>query len=258
MKTAVLISGQMRTFARCFASQRWHVFRQLPEPHFFVCVQDNADAGSVDLLREAYGSARVHVRLLHDPDLSSQLTPELAKAYHQAPYANAAPAHQLLLQHWYQNEAWKLFTESPGWGTPEDFAAIVRIRGDLFFHSCALPRYGDRIRVDVPECQTPWWGRFGGANDRFAIMGPEAARYYFTVYERIPELLAAGCPFHPESLLLACIEGSWHYPILRAEFSTVRPPGPPRPGEYQAPDGYAIRPPEISPIDLAHAGLASS
>src|SRR4051812_18224185 len=36
MSTAVLISGQMRTFASCVANQNWMVFRKLKDPYFFI------------------------------------------------------------------------------------------------------------------------------------------------------------------------------------------------------------------------------
>ncbi len=272
MSTAILISGQLRTFAKCWPTQRWHVLRHFADPHFFITVQGDGVYVPQEIidLKEEYGSDRVHVDWRTDPDLTAHLTPELACAYHQAPYTNAAPAHQLLLQHWYQNEVWKFF-QSISRGAAENaepdpslrasapprepmFETIIRLRADLWFHS-----------LDVPDCIngydngvfgstvafTPWWGRFGGINDRFAIMGHEAARYYFNVFEHIAELLAAGCPFHPESLVKANLErGNVDlHETLRTEFSTVRPPGDPR-GEQ--------RWPEINIIDIAHASLRAA
>lgn len=263
MSTAILISGQLRSFAKCWPTQRWHVLRHFADPHFFITVQDGPEIQLTDDLRREYGADRVHVDGRTDPDLSAHLTPELAAAYHLAPYANAAPAHQLLLQHWYQNEVWKFFqstiaktpksettelrdSASPRFRDPS-FDTIIRLRGDLWFHSLDIPlgivgydngSFGDDIAY------TPWWGRFGGINDRFAILGEKAARYYFTVFEAIPELLAAGCPFHPESLVKANLErGNIELrETLRTEFTTFRADG-------------KHRPPEIAPWDIAHASL---
>ena len=43
MKTAVLISGQLRTFKKCYPTQKWQIFRHYePDIHFFVsCVNDD-------------------------------------------------------------------------------------------------------------------------------------------------------------------------------------------------------------------------
>lgn len=266
MSTAILISGQLRTFARCWPTQRWHVLRHFADPHFFVTVQDTPDCQALDLLVADYGADRVHLDVRQDPDLTEHLTPELTAAYHLAPYANAAPAHQLLLQHWYQQEVWGHFLRcygSPGMAKTH-FDTVIRLRGDLWFHSFDDPfqrsfsRYYDKgtemqvsgsVHVQslcgANSCCTPWWGRFGGINDRFAIMGPEAARYYFTVFAHIPEALASGCPFHPESLVKANLErGNVDlHETLRTEFTTFRADG-------------KHRPPEIAPWDLAHAALS--
>lgn len=244
MSTAILISGQMRTFARCYPTQRWHVYRHLDDPHFFISVQDNAEAATIDLLRADYGADRVHAQLLVDPDLTSEITPELSAAYHHAPYANAADAHQLLLQHWCQNEVWKQFVAFSHQHSALSFPTIVRIRPDLWFHS--MSETSDYVlRPLARHALVPWWGRFGGVNDRFAVMGREAAFAYFTVYEQIRFLLAAGCPFHPETLVKAALEraGCNIFATLRAEFSTLRLDG-------------RIRPPEITPADVAHLAAA--
>jgi len=265
MSTAVLISGQLRTFAKCWPTQRWHVLRHFDDPHFFITVQDEMEGVEpfeLGLLRAEYGSDHVHVDLRTDPDLSAHLTPELAAAFHLAPYANAAPAHQLLLQHWYQQEVWKFFQstikqEERGGregsvslpALPvlpvQKFDTIIRLRGDLWFHSFEISDLESQMHERT--ALVPWWGRFGGINDRLAVMGPEAAKYYFTVFEAIPELLAAGCPFHPESLVKANLErGNINlYETLRTEFSTLRQNG-------------QSRPPEIAPWDLAHAALRAS
>lgn len=246
MSTAILISGQLRTFAQCWPTQHWHVLRHFADPHFFVTVQHTPDCQGIDQLVADYGADRVHADVRQDPDLSEHLTPELSAAYHLAPYANAAPAHQLLLQHWYQQEVWRHFLRCCGAPAMSQtkFDTIIRLRGDLWFHSFEDPRLPGPD-IHPRECFTPWWGRFGGINDRFAVMGPEAARYYFTVFERIPELLAAGCPFHPETLLKASLEigNDPANETLRTEFTTFRADG-------------RHRPPEIMPWDIAHCALS--
>lgn len=257
MSTAILISGQLRTFAKCYPTQRWHVLRHFEDPHFFITVQDPQAIDDFVMLQREWGEDRVHYQLRTDPDLSAHLTPELTVAYHRAPYTNAAPAHQLLLQHWYQAECWKFFQSARPYtahvnvdngessGEHQSFDTIVRLRADLWFHSFddEFPNYV----VQSDECYLPWWGRFGGHNDRFAIMGPRAAEVYFTLFDRIPELLAKGCPFHPETLLKATLDAGRisTYEDLKTEFSTLRLNG-------------QVRPPEIAPWDIAHAALRAA
>lgn len=238
MSTAVLYSGQARTIARCLPTQHWHVYRHFEDLHFFIVWQNDPQAvAGVKLLEEKYGKDRVHAKIINDPtDLP--LIP-LKYAEH-APYLNAAPHPQLLMQHWYQNEVYKLFRE-----TFNEFAGcwptdIIRMRGDNFFHSLkTLDRAGGSIH-------TPWWGRFGGVNDRFAVMSDAAAKDYFCVYPRINELLEAGCPFHPESLLKASLQKSeWTFTdTLLAEFSTLRMNGEMR--RYES---------EVQPCDHAHLSV---
>lgn len=243
MKTAVLISGQLRTFAACYPTQRWHVYRHFRELQFFVCVQAQENWAEILAPLMADYPGCVHVELKGDPDLSAHLTPQLSAAYHHAPYANAAPAHQLLLQHWYQRECWKYFIRVGG--EVERYGTIIRMRGDNHFKSFALPAREPGTMFNTVH--TPWWGRFSGLNDRFAIMGNEAAAAYFNLWDSIPALLAAGAPFHPETLLRANLERE-NVNIredLKAEFSTLRPDG-------------KERWPEITSIDIAHAALRAA
>lgn len=233
MKTAILISGQARTIAKCLPTQHWHVYRHFEDLHFFIVWQDepNAVAG-VKLLEDKYGKERVHAKLITDP---TDLPMIPLKDGAHAPYANAAPHPQLMMQHLYQEEVWKFYKEHNG-----DAETVIRMRGDNFFHSFAMPRekFGDIVETsgNVVTMSTskerqentaylPWWGRFGGVNDRFAIMGPRAAEHYFTVFSKIERLMKElNCPFHPESLLMASLEdgGVIIDESLRAEFSTQR------------------------------------
>lgn len=216
MSTAVLISGQMRTFNRCYASQRWQVFRHFePDIHFFVSCVNDENAESAKLLKQHYKN--VHIETYDDPaDL-----PEIEELYgRHAPYANAATHHQLMLQHWGNKRVWRFFRDNrPPYSS---FETIIRIRPDQFFHRCTVPG-----KPSANQCFCAWWGSFGGINDRFAIMGSKAAEAYFTVYDKIPQLLAMGCPFHPESLVNAALDlaGVEVRPTLMTSFSTMRANG---------------------------------
>jgi hypothetical protein len=210
MSIAVLISGQMRSFAQCYPTQRWQIFRHYePDIHFFVSCCDDEQARSVDLLREHFDN--VHSERYADPtDLP--VIPIEKGAW--APYANAITHDKLMLQHWGNLKVWEFFLNK---SENKNFDTIIRIRPDIWIHRF-MP-----VRVRKPEeCYCPWWGKFGGVNDRLAVMGIAAAFFYFNVFNRITELMAKGCPFHPESLVAASLEGMTVRNTLMTEFSTLR------------------------------------
>lgn len=211
MKTAVLISGQTRTFAECFASQRWHVYRKLENPTFFVSVTDDEQARDIYLL-ESMGFP-VYVEKVIQPQLEE---PHPINARH-APYVLSVPIQAVLRQLWHLNRVWEFHAEKA-----QEFDYFVRVRPDSFFHSFATPAEA-APNASLLAC-LPWWGRFGGCNDRFAMLGQDAAEIYFTTFGRIAELLDAGCPLHPESFIAASLEarGAWVRNILQANFSTVK------------------------------------
>lgn len=248
MRTAILISGHMRTFDRCLPTLHWHVFRHFPDADFYVSTVQDPDASKAELLRAKYPDARVEIDVVEQPDCIADLRSQgcqlptewqHGQPYMHEPYAITARPLAIARQLWQLEQCWHLLRRSVG--DPSEYDLIIRCRPDLWFHSLVLP-----IAMDNPDpgiAYTPWWGCFGGVNDRFALLGFAAAQAYFTTYDQIPELMEAGCPLHPESLIAAALEanGATRLPLV-AEFSTLRPNG-------------IFRLPEISQIDLAHASL---
>jgi len=231
MNTAIIISGQMRTFAQCYASQKWMVYRHYePNIHFFVSCKNDENSESAGLLLESYQN--VHIEKYDDPVLEE--IPEMHGRH--APYANAASHKNLMLQHWGNKKAWNFLWD---YGSPYKFDVIIRMRPDNFFHRFTpkLPCLADLEHGNWAFI--PWWGKFGGINDRFAIMGHKAAFTYFELFDEIPNLIKSGCPFHPESLLAASL---YKHQInvksdLMAHFSTMRKDG--------------LRWPEVTAEDIA-------
>jgi hypothetical protein len=172
----------------------------------------------------------VHVQAGPDPtDLPDIPTQQGA----HAPYANAASHYKLMLQHWGNKKVWDFFASS---AAIESFDVIIRIRPDLWIHRFERPRTFEDTWPNMVK--VPWWGKFGGINDRLAVMGREVAPVYFGLYDMIPALLEKGCPFHPESLLSETLRLS---PVnvqsnLMTEFSTDRMDGSRRWAEIQMSD----------------------
>ncbi len=240
MKTAVLFTGHMRTFRHCLPTIRWQVLRHYENPTFYVSTINDADAESWKLLERMFPGAPVYVEVVEkQPQLPMPAgVPDEAKwvngaCFTHEPYAISVSPQAVLRQLWQLNETWKLYRRSGDFGHD----TFLRIRPDLWLHSFQGP-----IKPLSIIAHTPWWGRFGGINDRFAVLGTRAAEAYFTTFERVPELIADGCPFHPESLVKASIEkaGCHVSDFLPVEFSTLRGNG-------------ESRAPEISPIDFVHA-----
>jgi len=231
MSSVIIVTGQMRTWKTCAHTFKWHVARHLPQPlHFYFSTVEDEDAMSHMITGGLFGSTSVAKVEPSQPEI-----PEPAEPVRFEPYARSVPMQAVLRQLWQLQNGWELYCDMPA----KDPEVFVRLRPDLFFHSCE-----QNYMPLVNEALTPWWGRFGGINDRFAIMGSHAASEYFQTFAKLQKLIEAGCPIHPESLVKASLREG--YCIVRdnlaVEFSTLRKSG-------------EMRPPEISAIDIAHAGL---
>lgn len=267
MKTAVLYTGHMRTFAQCLPTQKWQVLRHYaPDLTFYVSTIKDEDSESWRLLEKHFPGCPVYVEVVPEqphipmppgvPDESRWVS---GGCFTHEPYAISVPPQAVLRQLWQLNETWKLYRRSGEFG----HTTFLRMRPDTWMqgfvpeHACIEKEYeirrngGEDIThttitdVDPDFAATPWWGRFGGINDRMAVLGEKAAEAYFTTFARLPELIAAGCPLHPESLVCASLTDAGCPPShkLKAEFSTLRKNG-------------ECRSPEISPIDFVHACMS--
>jgi hypothetical protein len=244
VSTAVLISGQLRTFRQCLPGLNYHVFRKLKDPVFFVSCADDGQAKDAELIR-AIGHP-TFIEVVKQPDFPD--ADKYLPAAQHAPYHISVPPLFILRQAWHMNRVHE-FAQDNGAVECDTF---VRCRPDLWMQGFEDDRFTHQTGLPVADyAWLPWWGRFGGANDRFAIMGAKAALPYFTLYPQINTLLEMGCPFHPESLLLASLEkGNVKVNhTLNAIFSTLRlpEPDPNKPGQYI----QQMRPPEILPQEIA-------
>ncbi len=221
LKTAVLISGQLRTFKKCYPTQKWHIFRHYePDIHFFVSSVNDDQINDAALITRDYEN--VSLECYDDPVDLPEIAPDKGAF---APYANATTHDKLMLQHWGNKKVWDFFASSE---PIESFDVIIRIRPDLWIHRFQPPRLtGDALWNEPNTVCAPWWGKFGGINDRLAIMGRQAAETYFNLYSGIDGLLKHGCPFHPETMLAGWLQmcGVTVDNTLMATFSTDRMDG---------------------------------
>lgn len=238
MKTAIVYTGHVRSFDRCFANHWWEVLRHFPGADVFFSTVNDADKPKIDAARWRFSNIRID-GVDEQPDCITELRERGAKLpdewtrgkpYTHEPFAISVHPQAVARQLWQLQRTWDAFPL-------DDYDMIIRIRPDLWFGSFELPR---SFCVDDDTAMVPYWGSFGGINDRLALLGQRAARVYFTTYGAITALMDEGCPFHPESLIAARLEfgGIRVRRCLETEFGTLRTTG-------------EMRPPEISASDLA-------
>lgn len=230
MTTAVIYSGEARTFAQTFPNQWFHVLRKLENPVFFVSVADDPQADDMLRLLERFPENRVHFEKVQQPTL-----PEPAPdPQWLAMYPPSATPQAILRQLWALERAWKFAVLTSNEKKLDAPMAIIRLRPDLAFARFEMPKIGMAW-----TCYTPWWARWGGVNDRVAVMDYEAACAYFNTYSCVKGLMERGCPLHPETLIHESLKRSGvadglHQ--LATEFSTIRLDG-------------TVVPPSITTID---------
>ena len=244
MKTAIILTGELRSFEKCLPNLRWTVFRHFPEARFFVCCHDDENAHKASLLKQAYPD-KVEVRVLKQPPM---VAPKGCPAkwtqgqpYMHEPYHISVPPAAVLGQLWFLREGWRLYEET----RIEEAELVIRCRPDLWFHSFEMPEW-DAVTWKKNEAYTPIWGSFGGCNDRFALLNPLAAKAYFETYDRLSSFIADGAPLHPETLVKHSMnfDGVRLKP-LNAIFSTLRTTG-------------EMRPPEITVHDIINLPLKNN
>ena len=196
MKTAVLISGQMRTADRCAEGIR----SLYPDAVFVVHAVLDSDADKAFLFRPAAVVIEPQREMRERQEYSWQI----GRGCHGV--------QRVLKQLWGLLRVWHVFAAS---GIEAD--VIVRCRADLAFATGPDPFIGHGIAV-------PRFSNFYGLNDRFAYGDRLAMQAYFTRLTRLDEYIDAGGVFHPESFLAWAMQG---FCIQRTQalFSTVRPDG---------------------------------
>lgn len=213
MKTAVIYSGQTRSFRHVFENQYLHVLRKLTNPEFFVSVAEHEQAPDMSRLLERFPADKVHIEVVKQP----QIPEPLPDKPYLAMYPPSASPQAILRQLWHLNRAFGFMLNMT---QHQPYDVVVRIRPDLAFYRCDLPL----IRPGPTGCITPWWARWGGVNDRFALLGWTAASHYFGTFENWEKLMRLGWPLHPETLIAASLELGGISPshTLATEFATVR------------------------------------
>lgn len=241
MKTAVLYSGHIRSFRHCLENHAHQIFRHFDNPDFYLSTVKDENSADSALLVDYYGE-QVKNLVVHETQpvfpLPAGVPADLAQGERRqgSPFEIVASPQGVIGQFWQLQNVWSLLPKD------HDYDLLIRIRPDLYFHEFtrSTPSFG-------LDAMLPWWGRWGGVNDRFAILGETAAEQYFTTFSRLDELCSLGCPLHPESLLKFSLErrGVVFHERLKCSFSKM------------GRDGRIQRGPEVDAFDIVHTLMPS-
>jgi hypothetical protein len=249
MRTAIIVTGHMRTWRKCWPNLQEHVFDKFGAAWFVSTIRDH------DWLefKDSHHARRANLcgseALNSQPDciadlvgkgakLPAQWTP--GKPYMAERYAISVCPQAVAAQLWQLERGWRLLEQyeqdNPYLGR---FDCVIRCRPDIFFRAGVVPTLN---AIDPLTALLPWWGRFDGTNDRFAILGRKAAEAYFTTYSQIPEIINAGGNLHPETLVLSALKrgGAKVSFNLGLMFTTERKDGTSRLPEITQDDWQAL------------------
>lgn len=189
MKTAVLYSGNARTISHLVGNHRFYLHRHLPNPSLFVSVAADDQAEDAKLLAKALPSAPFFYEKVEQPYFPDREETTLCG------YPRESNQLGVFRQLWHLSRVWDFMNENT---KAEDFDLFVRVRCDSRFMRVELPDIGWWAPTYSFH---PRWSKWGGLNDRFAIMGRQAAELYFGTFKNLENLFAIGAPIHPETLI---------------------------------------------------------
>ena len=196
MKTAVLVSGQMRSLEKT-AQQLKSLY---PEASWIIHAAKDDDAEKAFLLKP-------NILVIEE-----QPYIEEKREYAWQIGRGCHGIQSVLRQLWAMQRVWQIFDKS---GIDAD--CVVRLRPDLAFR--ILPEEPQDDAIYIPKFCNYW-----GYNDRFAFGKRCWMDAYFNRFARLDEYISKGGIFHPETFLAYAIHS---LPIKRtsALFDTIRKDG---------------------------------
>lgn len=235
MKTCLLYSGQTRSFAQIWENHRWYL--KWAQPDIFASVADDEQAPDMELVKKSFPKSHVLIERVKQEPIAE---PEELTRFRSG-YPRSTTLQGVLRQLKALERTWEFFTNHARY---EDYDVVIRARPDIAFVRCDLPR--PLSHLGAWTCWCPWWARWGGVNDRFAVLGPQAAKAYFTTFGFREQLWDFGCPRHPEQMIHASLyaQGVAIDDACAFEFVAVRMPSKEHPN-----GGYF--PVDASSIDVA-------
>lgn len=208
MKTAVLISGQMRTADVCLPSIQKHVLDRLGDYDVIAHIADDEDTWKLELFEPK--------------KVSIQSQPELdEKNYVHRSGRGVIGIQPVLRMFWSMEESNRLRREAEAEsGVRYDW--VVRLRPDTQFYSDVE----ELASCDPSAVYLPTFSNYYGYQDRFAFGGPAAMDAYHDKFSLLDTCMAENGIFHPESMLKWALDRAGT-PVKRTAilFDTLRKNG---------------------------------
>jgi hypothetical protein len=205
MKTAVLVSGQMRTLEACLPSIQNHVLSRIGSFDVIAHVAEDEDAWKVALLEPR------RCLVVRQPTFDE-------KNYVHRSGRGVSGIQQVLRMLWSLEESNRLRREAEAEaGVAYDW--ILRLRPDTEFSS----DLEDLAACDPSAVYIPTFCNYWGLNDRFAFGGAAAMDAYHDKVGLLDGYIEQGGIYHPETFLKWAIERAG-FPVRRTEvlFDSVR------------------------------------
>lgn len=209
MKTAVLISGQMRSADVCIASIQKHVLSRIGDHDIIAHIADDEDAWKLEL----FEPARAVVE--KQPELDE-------KNYIHRTGRGVIGVQQVLRMFWSMEQSNKLKKQMEAErGAKYDW--VIRLRPDTQFFS----DIEDLATLDANALYVPTFCNYWGYQDRFAFgSSPWMDAYHDKTGDLLDTYIAEGGIYHPESYLKWAVDRAGA-PVKRTEilFDTLRKDG---------------------------------
>lgn len=208
MKTAVLVSGQMRSLDVCITSIQKHVLDKIGDYDVIAHVAEDEDAWKVELLEPK------KCVVVPQPEFDE-------KNYIHRTGRGVIGIQQVLKMFWSMEESNTLKKQAEAErGTRYD--RVIRLRPDTQFFS----DIEDLATIDPNAIYIPTFCNYWGYQDRFAFGGSEVMDVYHDKLALVDVCCAEGGIFHPESMLKWVIDRAG-VPVKRTEivFDTLRKNG---------------------------------
>lgn len=227
IKTAVCISGFLRTFELCYDSIVKNILNKLDCDvfihtwdviganlrHFDRKVSGLYTAGFHDKIHKMYAPKKMIV----EPAINWELTPIMIKQIEHGRDPRG------VLSMFYKIKACNDLKKEYEKENNFTYDCVIRLRADLTFQAPIPVDLGTNFN----SLYIPRFGDFGGINDQLAYSGSQTMDKYCEMFDRIEEYLTLGVRINPEQLLkfhlvknsLNIERVDWKYFIKRSDGS---------------------------------------
>lgn len=201
VKTALCISGHLRTFEDNYHSVRAHILDKL-DCDVFIHTWDimGLSYRFTDASLYAVETQRLTERIkqLYNP---KKLIMEATPTFTATPLMHARQLDHRdipgILSMYYKIEACNKLKMEYEKEHDMKYDCVIRFRGDLYMES-DLPIDNN---TNLNYLFIPIYGNFGGVCDQFAYGSSDIMDIYSSLYTNISKYMEAGAPMHPERLL---------------------------------------------------------